>query len=145
MGVLYLTGALELRQGPPTEGASIADAVDLIRQTPVEQFFALLAAMLNGPKADGREFTLAIEFTDLGETHTLALENAVLHHRPGKADADATIRITHPLFVKMLTGSAGIREILFSDEVSVEGSKLELLQFFTLLDRPDPAFAIVTP
>jgi len=143
----YLTGALELRRGPPKVGVSIADAIDLLQETPVEQFFALMAAMLNGPKADGKEFTLAVEFTDLGETYTLELENAVLHHRQGvpDRDPDATVRITHPLFVRMLTGNAGLREILFSDEVSVEGSKLELLRFFSLLDRPDATFNIVTP
>ena len=119
----------------------------LIRQTPVEQFFSVMAVMLNGPKADGREFSLTIEFTDLGEVHTLELENAVLHHRAGveNPNANATVRITHPLFINMLTGRAGARDILFSDEVSVEGSKLELLQFFALLDRPDNAFNIVTP
>jgi alkyl sulfatase BDS1-like metallo-beta-lactamase superfamily hydrolase len=144
---VYLTGALELRQGTPEVGITIANAIDLLRQTPVDQFFSLMAAMLNGPKADGEAFTLAIEFTDLGEAHTLELENAVLHHRPGKADADAnaTIRITHPMFIRMLAGDAGVREILFSDEVSVEGSRLDLLQFFALLDRPDGTFNIVTP
>ena len=45
----------------------------------------------------------------------------------------------------MLTGRAGVREILFSDDVSVEGSKLGLLQFFALLDRPNETFNIVTP
>jgi alkyl sulfatase BDS1-like metallo-beta-lactamase superfamily hydrolase len=54
-------------------------------------------------------------------------------------------RITHALFVKMLTGVAGIREILFSDDVSVDGSKLDLLKFFALLDRPNETFNIVTP
>jgi alkyl sulfatase BDS1-like metallo-beta-lactamase superfamily hydrolase len=111
----YLTGALELRQGTPKVGISIANAKDLIRETPVDQFFSLMAVMLNGPKADGRVFSLNIEFTDLDETHILELENAVLHHRAGEAatDANATVRITHPLFVKMLTGDAGIRDILF--------------------------------
>jgi alkyl sulfatase BDS1-like metallo-beta-lactamase superfamily hydrolase len=144
---VYLTGALELRQGPPEVGLSIANAIDLLRQTPVDQFFSLMAAMLNGPEADGEEFVLTIEFTDLGEVHTLELENAVLHHRPGKADADAnaTIRITHPLFLRMLGGDVGVREILFSDEVSVDGSTLDLIQFFALLDRPDGTFDIVTP
>jgi len=143
----YLSGALELRQGPPKTGVSIAEAIDLIMETPVDQFFTLMAAMLNGPKADGKAFTLVIDFTDLGEAYTLELENAVLHHRPGAVDAgaNATVHITHPLFVRMLTGNAGIREILFSDEVSVEGSKLDLLQFFALLDRPDGTFNIVTP
>jgi len=144
---VYLTGALELRQGTPKVGLSIANAVDLINETPVDQFFELMAAMLNGPKADGKTFTLNIEFTDLGKTYVLELENAVLHQREGSpaANANATVRITHPLFVKMLTGGAGIRDILFSDDVSVEGSKLDLLQFFALLDQPDPVFNIVTP
>ncbi|MEZ5503483.1 MAG: alkyl sulfatase dimerization domain-containing protein [Halioglobus sp.] len=143
----YLTGALELRQGAPGKGLGIANAGDLIKETPVDQFFELMAVMLNGPKADGKTFTLNIEFTDLNEVHVLELENAVLHHRSGQPAprADATVRITHPLFVKMLTGSAGIRDIIFSDEISVEGDKLDLLKFFALLDRPNETFNIVTP
>ncbi len=144
---VYLTGALELRQGAPKKGLGIANAGDLIAATPVDKFFELMAVMLNGAKADGKTFTLNIEFTDLDEVHILQLENSVLHHRTGNAatTADATIRITHPLFVNMLTGNAGIREILFSDDVSVAGSKLDLLKFFALLDRPNETFNIVTP
>jgi alkyl sulfatase BDS1-like metallo-beta-lactamase superfamily hydrolase len=144
---VYLTGALELRQGGPQKGLGIANAGDLIKATPVDQFFELMAVMLNGPKADGKTFTLNIAFTDLNEAHILQLENSVLHHRTGEPDAaaNATIRITHPLFVRMLSGNAGIRDILLSDEVSVEGSKLDLLEFFTLLDRPNGTFNIVTP
>lgn len=143
----YLTGALELRQGTPKKGLGVANAIDLIDKTPVDQFFDAMAAMLNGPKADGKQFTLNIEFTDLGKTYVLHLENAVLHQRESSpaADANATVRITHPLFVKMITGNAGIRDILFSDQVSVEGSKMDLLQFFALLDKPNEVFDIVTP
>jgi alkyl sulfatase BDS1-like metallo-beta-lactamase superfamily hydrolase len=144
---VYLTGALELRQGAPKRGLGIANAIDLIDKTPVDQFFELMAAMLNGPKAEGKNYTLNIEFADLGKTYVLQLENSVLRPREGNpaADANATVRITHPLFVKMLTGNAGIRDILFSDDVSVQGSKLDLLQFFALLDRPNEVFDIVTP
>ncbi|MEH6569148.1 MAG: alkyl sulfatase dimerization domain-containing protein [Halioglobus sp.] len=144
---VYLTGALELRRGAPEVGAGIANAVDLIRATPVDQFFELMAVMLNGPKADGREYMLNIEFTDLQESFVLELENSVLHHRAGVAieQADASIRITHALFVKMLTGGAGISEVLFSDEVSFDGGKVGLLRFFALLDSPDEIFEIVTP
>jgi alkyl sulfatase BDS1-like metallo-beta-lactamase superfamily hydrolase len=144
---VYLTGALELRQGAPEKGLDIANAGDLIKATPLDQFFELMAVMLNGTKADGKTFTLNIQFTDLQEVHVLQLENSVLHHRTGQpaTAANATIRITHPLFVKMLTGNAGLRDILFSDEVAVEGSKLDLLGFFVLLDRPNATFNIVTP
>ncbi len=146
---VYLTGALELRQGAPKKGLGVANAADLLSATPVDQFFVLLAAMLNGPKADGKTFTLNIQFPDLDpdQVHVLQLENAVLHSRTGKAatEANATIRITHALFVKMLAGNAGIRDILFSDDVSVEGSKMDLLGFFALFDRPNETFNIVTP
>jgi alkyl sulfatase BDS1-like metallo-beta-lactamase superfamily hydrolase len=30
-------------------------------------------------------------------------------------------------------------------ELSIEGSRLDVLAFFSLLDRPDGKFAIVTP
>ena len=144
---VYLTGALELRQGAPASGIGIANATDLIRETPVDQFFLLMSVMLNGPKAEGETFTLNIEFTDLQQTHVLELENSVLHHRSGQAapEANATIRVTHSLFLRMLTGSAGIRETLFSDEVSVDGSALGLVSFFSLLDTPDETFEIVRP
>lgn len=148
---VYLTGALELRQGPPKAGVGIAKAADLIRETPVDQFFALMAAMLDGPKADGKAYTIVIEFTDIGQTHLLEVKNAVLHHRSGEAiltdgtEPNAIIRITHPLFLKMLTGNAGLRDTVFSDDVSVEGSKLDLIGFFSLLDQPDEVFNIVTP
>ena len=144
---VYLTGALELRQGTPKEGLDLSNAIDLIDQTPVNQFFELMAVMLNGPKADGKTFTLNINFTDLNENYVLELENAVLRQRQGEpsADADATIYITHALFVQMLTGGAGASDILFSDDISIEGSKLGLAKFFALLDRPEGSFNIVTP
>lgn len=144
---VYLTGALELRQGAAESGAGIEDAVDLIRATPINQFMELLAVTLDGEKADGRNFTLTIDFTDLDEVHTLELANAVLHHRTGASglEPDATIKITHELFIKLLTGGAGAKDIIFSDDVSVSGSRMDLVRFFGLLDPPDPVFEIVRP
>ena len=68
-------------------------------------------------------------------------------HRSAEAapDANATVHITHELFLKMLTGNAGIKDTLFSDDVSLEGSSVDLLRFFALLDTPDEVFGIVTP
>lgn len=144
---VYLTAALELRQGPPESGIGIANAKDLLLETPVSEFFQVMAVMIDGPEADGEDYVFNFEFTDLGETHVLQLENAVLQHRVGDAhpEANATVRITHRLFIDMLTGNAGIRDTLFSDEVSVDGSTLDLVGFFSLLDRPEETFDIVTP
>jgi alkyl sulfatase BDS1-like metallo-beta-lactamase superfamily hydrolase len=78
----------------------------------------------------------------------LALENAVLHARRGDPDpaAVATVRVTRELFVRLMAGQAGLREIVFSDDLAVDGSRLELLGFLSLLDRSATgAFPIVTP
>lgn len=144
---VYLSGAYELRHGKPEAGVSIASAEALLRQTPVARFFDTMAVMLNGPEAEGVDMTVNITFTDLDETHVLSLKNAVLHHHEGAADpaANATIILTHDLFIKMLTGQAGMRETLFSDELALDGSKIDALRFFALLQKPDDTFNIVTP
>jgi alkyl sulfatase BDS1-like metallo-beta-lactamase superfamily hydrolase len=45
----------------------------------------------------------------------------------------------------MLTGTAGIKETLFSGDLNVEGSRLDLVSFFRLFDKPDGTFNIVVP
>jgi alkyl sulfatase BDS1-like metallo-beta-lactamase superfamily hydrolase len=144
---VYLTGASELRHGTPKNVFSLASATELLRHTPVDRFFASMAARLNGPKAEGKTMTLNFVFTDLGETHVVSLENAVLHHHRQDPDpqAAATVRLTRDFLVRLASGQAGLREMIFSDDLDVEGSRLELLSFFSLLDRPDGGFPIVTP
>jgi alkyl sulfatase BDS1-like metallo-beta-lactamase superfamily hydrolase len=107
-----------------------------------------MATRVDAGKADGKRLVLNFVFTDLGETHVLVLENAVLHHRRRDApdpDAAATVRLTRDFLVGLATGTVGLRDALFSDDLSVDGSRMELLSFFSLLDRIDPAFPIVTP
>ena len=106
-----------------------------------------MAARVNGPKADGKSLRLNFTFTDLGENWVLSLDNSVLHARQRDADpnAAATVKLTRDFLVKLATQQAGLREMLFSDDLAVEGSRLELLSFFSLLDSPDGLFPIVTP
>jgi alkyl sulfatase BDS1-like metallo-beta-lactamase superfamily hydrolase len=83
----------------------------------------------------------------VGETHVLRLENAVLHHARREADggAAATVKLTRDLFLRLGTGQVGLRELVFSDELDVDGSRAAVLALFRLLDPVDPDFAIVTP
>jgi alkyl sulfatase BDS1-like metallo-beta-lactamase superfamily hydrolase len=145
---VYLSGAHELRHGSEGAAFDAAAVVDLLRHTPLEQLFTAMATRLNGPKAEGTTMTVNFVFTDLGESHVLTLENSVLHHRrrpePDPA-ADVTVRLTKDFFLRMLVRQAGLREMVFSDDFSVDGSRLDLLTFFSLLDTPDGNFAIVTP
>ena len=144
---VYLTGALELRQGPSDSAISLADAAEMMKLTPVARFLDAMAVMLNGERAEGEDMVINLEFTDLGQNYVLVVENAVLRHyqRAPAADANASIRLTHDLFMDMLLGQAGIRSTLFSDELEFDGSELALLKFFSLLDPPQAGFAIVEP
>ena len=144
---VYLTAARELRHGPPETGFNVALMKDVLRRTPVRRFFDSMAARLNGPDAEGVELSVNFVFTDLGETYLLDIGNAVLHHRPSSPDAEAnaTLRLSHDMFIRMLAGQAGLKDLLMSDEIELEGSRLDLLKFFSLFDKPEGRFNIVTP
>ena len=142
-----LPAALELRRGVQSGGIDVVAAADLLAHLPLDVFFAALAARLDGPKADGKETTVNLVFTDLDESWVLRLENAVLHaaRRAPDGAAAATATLTRALLVRLVTGQVGLRELVFSDELAVEGSRLELLGLLMLLERPGKPFPIVTP
>lgn len=143
----YLTGALELRRGVVRSVPDPSSMSSILAHVPVSMFFTAMATRLDGPGADGREITVNVDFTDLGESHVLQLRNSVLHHRQGPPDpdADATLHVTRNFWVRLLTRQAGLRDMVFSDEIKVDGSRLKVLSLLSLLEPPDEGFAIVTP
>ena len=142
----YLTAAQELRNGPPTKGASKAMVLDMLQQTPIERFLEAMAAGLDGPAAEGKNLKVNLVLTDTKESYVLWIENAVLHFKSGApaADANATLTLTKDIFVKMMAGTAGVKDTLLSDDLTVSGSKIDLVRFFTLIDKAPGTFAIVT-
>jgi linear primary-alkylsulfatase len=143
---IYLTGAQELRHGVHARNAT-ALAGDILRSIPLDMFFTAMATRLNGPEADGKNMRFNFVFKDTGQTFVIHIENAVLHHREAPADpnADATVTLTRDFWLKLVTKKASLHDLIFSKDLSVEGSRLKLISFFRLLDRPDGAFPIVTP
>ena len=144
---VYLSGAYELRHGRPTEGFSLAAAADLLARTPMQRFLEALATRIDPAEAEGVEMKVNFVLTDVGESYVLTLANSVLHPRRADPDpeADVTINVTRALLVRLFAGQAGARELLFGDELDVEGSRTALVSFFGLLSPPDPTFAVVTP
>ena len=143
---VYLTGALELRQGPPDKGIPSSALLDMLQHTPIERFLEAMAANLNGPKAADASLKINLVFSDLGESYVLQIGNGVLHHRqaPPAGDANATLQLTKPFFLRMLTGGAGAKDLLLSDQTKIEGSRIDLGRFFALLDKAPGNFPIVT-
>ena len=143
---VYLTGAYELRNGPPAKGLDRTVLLDMLAWTPIERFLDAMAASLDGPGAEGKEIKVNLVFTDIKESYVLWLENAVLHHRKAAAgDTDATLTLTKPMFLKMMTGSANVKDLLFGNELKSSGSKVDLVRFFSLFDKAKGIFPIVTP
>jgi len=144
---IYLTGAYELQVGAPRKGFNLASAGPLLEQTPTIEFLRAISVRLKAEDAQGLEMVINIVFTDLEDSYVLELKNSVLHYRQGEpaTNANATINITQPMFMRLLVGSAGVKDMVFSDDLNVEGSRLDLLKFLSLLDQPQSNFNIVTP
>ena len=143
----YLSAAYELRHGPPTRGIDRARLTDMLNETPVERFLEAMAGNLNGPKAADVHLVLNLAFRDLRTTYVLNVERGVLHFRQGVTDpkANATLTLTRPLFVQMMIGRAGAKELFLGNDVSIAGSKIDVARFFGLFDKPSATFNIVEP
>ena len=147
---VYLTGALELREGTPEVGVEMSAMRDLFLQTPVSNFFDTLAVRFKSEDAANDNWRIIIHFTDLNESYLLWTENAVLHHRlindevSTKQKSNATLNLPHPLFIDLLTEQVNFKEMLASDDTSIDGSQADLLKFFGLFEKPNPSFSIVT-
>ncbi len=142
----YLTGALELREGAPSKGMPRDGLIDMLSQTPIERFLEAMAASLNASKAEGQKLKINLVFSDTKQSFVLSLENSVLHHVQARPDqsANATLTLTQPFFIKMVLDQAGAKDLLLSNQTKIEGSKIDLALFFSMLDKAPGNFSIVT-
>ena len=142
----YLTGALELRQGAPEKGMPQEALIDMLTQTPIERFLEAMAASLNASKAEGKKLKINLVFSDTQQSFVLSLDNSVLHHVKARPDqnANATLTLTKPFFIKMVLGQAGGKDLLLSDQTKIEGSTIDLALFFNMIDKAPGNFPIVT-
>lgn len=140
MADFYLTGAQELRgnaapDSQPLELGGVGTGLT------VDQVFDSLAIRVNGPQAAMDEgFSIAWDIADLGERHRMTLSNGALSHSrvPPGTDAGLSVRLTK----QQLLEFAGGAEV---PATSTSGDTGILDRLRTLLDVPDPGFAIVTP
>lgn len=110
-----------------------------------------LSVRLDGEKAEGEALSINIAFTneqgEINSNFVMTIRNSVMHYRevPKDKTADATLTLSKALFVDILVGEAGLIDLIGSDELSVDGSVLKLVKFFSLLGEPNDAFNIVLP
>ncbi|GHK03470.1 beta-lactamase-like protein [Streptomyces sp. Y2F8-2] len=141
---IYLTGALELREGASAPAVT-PDTPELTSELTVSMLLDALAVRIDGPRA-AQEPRLIIDLVVIDEDrrHRINLEHGALTHRgmplhrTPKPHAGLTLTLTRPELLGLLAGHglAGIE---------TEGDRGLLKRLFSYVSRPDRGFPIVTP
>lgn len=143
---VYLQGAYELRNGVPTAGGTVTASPDTIRAMSPSMLFDYLAVRINPEKAAGKKMVVNMDFTDIGEKHTLSLENAVLNHTTRYATSpDVTVTLSKQTLDDIQLGQGTLEQKIASGEIKVQGDQQKFSDFVSLLDKFNFWFNIVTP
>lgn len=143
---VYLQGAYELRNGVPTAGGTVTASPDTIRAMSPSMLFDYLAVRINPEKAAGKKMVVNMDFTDIGEKHTLSLENAVLNHTTRyAASPDVTVTLSKQTLDDIQLGQGTLEQKIASGEIKVQGNQQTFSDFVSLLDKFNFWFNIVTP
>ena len=142
---MYLTGAMELRNGvPPHAGTSVS--VDMVRAMSPEMFFDYLAVRLDSDKAVNHDLTLNWTFDDLQKDFNLTLRNGVLTHRAGlNAAADASVSLSKDTLEKISLKQLDFPTAMQKGLIKLQGNGKKLGELMGSLDTFGPQFNIVTP
>ncbi|MCP3855363.1 MAG: MBL fold metallo-hydrolase [Actinomycetia bacterium] len=140
----YLTGAFELRQGPPvtrpTHRRHVVEAITL------GQLIDTMAIRLQSENVGGVSVSLNLELTDSGETGVLGLDHRALRYTADRHDpaAEATLRGPKAALVRLATVDISLDEAVAEGLVEVDGVEAARV-VFDHLDEHFSAFPIVTP
>jgi alkyl sulfatase BDS1-like metallo-beta-lactamase superfamily hydrolase len=134
----FLTGAAELRTGKieHTEVSSAGMAPALT----ITQLFDSIAIRINGPRAWDERLSIGWHFTDTHENYRMELSNGALIHylTTDNRSADLTVTLTKPQLLQLLATAN-------PDGIDMSGDAAVVGRLMSLVDNPDPDFAIVTP
>ena len=141
----YLTGAQELRNGPPpsrpVRRRGLVDALT------IEQAFDAIGVRLKSEELRGMRATINWRFTDIAEDWVLGLSNRTLFSVGGRHDAsaDATVTTTRKTLLDVLSGEVAFVDGVSDGRVAVAGDPDVLRAIFGHLDTFASSFAIVEP
>lgn len=142
----YLCGALELRNGVPV-GSSQNISEGIAGGMPIDNVFQAMAVRLNGPKAEGLDIRLNLEFTDTGDRYELSVNNSVLNSSKNRwcDNPTATLRLSELNYKRMMLGVTTGPDLISAGDLAVEGELSVLVTFAGLFDQFARRFPIVTP
>ena len=149
----YLTGAQELRNGPPPMSITTTASRDTVAAMTVEMLFDYLGVRIDGLVAAARTWSIDVLVTDRDEHWRVGIERGALHARcvaDGQEVAAAEVGITsaHADLASLLFSATPVEELaglIDGGSLEVHGDRPALEQFLGTLDSFTLMFPIVTP
>ncbi|WP_262690420.1 alkyl sulfatase dimerization domain-containing protein [Kordiimonas aestuarii] len=141
----YLTGAMELEG----DVDSVAIQNRLRRRfdakaIPSDRLLSLMRYKLVPEDAEDKHLTVGFNFPDRGESFALELRNQILVVHEGQmAGTDATLTLDRTTYDAMIRGETGFAKALLAGDIKLEGSKLDVLSFFSSFDLETSAIPLV--
>ncbi|ABI40131.1 beta-lactamase domain protein [Shewanella sp. MR-4] len=143
---VYLQGAYELRNGAPSAGGVQTASPDIIKNMPPEMLFDYLAVRILPEKAEGKNFAINLNFTDLNEKYTLYLEDSVLIHTKKQSDKpNVTLTLKKSVLDDVQLGNITLEKAIANGDIQLNGDKEVFKDFVGMLDNFNFWFNIVTP
>ncbi len=142
----YLTGALELREGTPSQHPVTASAH--LAAASIDQVLDAMAVRLKSEEVGGIDVRINLTFTDLDdERWTLGLKHRVIHHVRDRHDATANARVQldKDALVALATRRISLEDAMGAGVVSVDGDVSAAEAIFDHLDVFTSGFPIVEP
>jgi alkyl sulfatase BDS1-like metallo-beta-lactamase superfamily hydrolase len=141
----YLTGAQELRQGPPP--ARPITRSGLVAALTIEQAFDAIAIRLRAEAVGGISVAINFTFSDSDERWLLGLSNRTLYSVKGRHEprAAATVTLTRARLLAIIGGEVTIADAIRAGDVKIAGDGAALGAIFGNLDTFQSGFAIVEP
>ena len=143
---VYLQGAYELRNGTPESGGLTTASPDIIKNMPPEMLFDYLSVRILPEKAEGKDFSINITFTDLEEAYTLSMENSVLNYsREIETKPDVSLILSKKTLDDVQLGQVTLESAVANGDLVIEGDSEVFKDFMGMLDSFKFWFNIVTP
>jgi alkyl sulfatase BDS1-like metallo-beta-lactamase superfamily hydrolase len=141
----FLAAASDLRRGRPE--ASAVQSNDMIAAISTQELLDSAATLFAPEKPGRRNFSIAIELPDRGETATLDVGEEVLIGRVGALPASPAVTIRGPrqALLALLFVKVPVEAVAKMPGVTIEGDRAALQSLLDSLDPMPRGFDIVLP
>lgn len=143
----FLSGAHELREGPPKIATVGVGNRDFLSAVPTRDLFDAMAARFDPAKLMRDPFVIAFRFTDTNEAISLEVGPATLFPRYGATSTEpvATLTLKRSAFDDLILQTRTLPQIAAAGDATLSGDPTALAAWFASLDAPSPNFNVVEP